>query len=158
MASYAFRKVNCVDPCDPSGILNRQLALLVQSNSAPLQADTNIPSPLYWLPEPILANPVKIIDKITADTVIQSIQVIDPVFGNQIVQYITNIVPKKCFNTSNNKEAIKALWEKSIPAPPYTPGLARASLHFTPGEVKLDGSRSDFTVRSSIPPSPYHST
>lgn len=146
MASYAFRKVDCVDPCDARGFMTRQLALLVVTHSAPNQTDTNDERPLGWLPESILVNPVRIVDKITEDTVIQNIQVIDPVFGHQIVQYITNRVPIKCFNTSDNQDEIKALWQKAKLSPVYIPGSARASTTFTPNEVMLDGTRSDFTV------------
>jgi hypothetical protein len=150
MAYYTFRKVNCVDPCDPNGIMTRQLALLIQTNSAPPSTNTNLSRPVGWLAEPTLVNPVSMVKKITADTVIQQIHVIDPVFGDQILQYITDVEPSVRFSASNDRKVIEALWAKSVPAPKYTPGQARANPHFTPGEVKLDGARSDFTVCMSI--------
>ena len=150
MAFYTFRKVNCVDPCDPDGIKTRQLALLIQTHPAPSPTNTNLSRPVGWLAEPTLVNPVRMVKKITADTVIQQIHVIDPVFGDQILQYITDVEPSVHFSVSNDRKGIEALWAKSVPAPKYTPGQARANPYFTPGEVKLDGARSDFTVCISI--------
>jgi hypothetical protein len=146
MAAPTFRKVNCIDPCDPKGIMTRQLALLVQTHAKPPNIMTHLHKRLGWLAEPTLVNPVRMVNEITADTVIQNIHVIDPVFGNQIVQYITNIEPAVRFNTSHDRKEIEALWSKSVRVSNYTPGQARANPHFKPGEVKLDGARSDFTV------------
>lgn len=130
--------------------MTRQLALLVQAYPPALQTERDVPTPLGWLPEPSLVNPLRLVAQITENTVIQNIQVVDPVFGHQTVQYITTVEPSVSYNTSNNKETIKALWEISVPAPTYSPGQARANPHFTPGVVRLDGARSDFTVRTSL--------
>lgn len=152
MASYSFRKVNCIDPCDPNGMMSRNLALLVQSAPAPPNAKTNMSKSNGWQPEPILVNPVKMVDEITANTCIQRIHVIDRVFGNQFVQFIMDQEPLVRFDVSYDKNEISALWPRAIRVPKYFPGQARAVLPYKPGEVKLDGARSDFTVCIVIPP------
>lgn len=154
MAGYTFRKVKCTDPCDPKGIMTRQLALLVQTRSKAPNMKTHMNKQLGWLPEPTLVNPVRMVNEITADTVIQNIHVTDPIFGNQVVQYITNVEPAVRINTTHDRDEVEALWAKSIRVPNYTSGQARANPHFKPGEVKLDGARSDFTVQTQRPNPP----
>lgn len=151
MATFLFRKVNCVDPCDPNRLMHRQVTLLVQTVQGPRNPKANMSVSLGWKPEPILVNPVRMVDVAAADTVIQNIHVIDPVFGNQLVQYIIRKTAEVCdFNTSTDKNAIQALWWRAVRAPAYAPGQARAMWQYKPGEIMIDGARSDFVVRVSL--------
>lgn len=128
--------------------MHRQLALLVQVGPTPRNTNTNMSISLGWRPEPILVNPVRMVDEITADTCNQKIHVIDPIFGSQLLQYITDQQPLVCFDASNDRNEITALWAQAVRVPSYAPGQARATAYFTPGEVKMDGARSDFAVRN----------
>ena len=147
MATLVWRKVNCVDPLDPNRLSHRQVSLLVQTEPGPRNTKTHMSVPVGWKPEPRLLSAVRMVDAIAADTVIQNIHVIDPVFGNQLVQYITQMTSKVCdFNMSSDQKEINELFWQAVRAPEYTPGQARATLPYKPGEITMDGARSEFVV------------
>ena len=113
-----FRKVLCVDPCDPKGLKTRRVCLLVQSDPCSLRnAKVEISQPSAWKSEPKLVNPVRLVDSIETDTIVQEIHVIDPAFGNQLLQYITAREPIKPGmeipegNISTDSNLVGSLWD-----------------------------------------------
>lgn len=150
MAEPNFQKVLCVDPYDPQGIKHRWISLLIQTGKPFRGAQASPSISLGWNPQPTLVSPVRMIDEVNENTIIRNIQILDPKYGNMIVQYITSHDPDEKFSDASittDKNEIGALWFKAVRAPKYEPGQARAApALYKDGEIYMDGTRSDFVA------------